>query len=317
MRLFAVVALALAVALGGCSSKMERQAKLDPFAGTGSPYYKGSGKIPIGGGKRHVGKPYKVAGRLFTPKEQPNYDKVGMSSWYGEAFHRRRTSNGEYFDMNELTAAHATLPLPSYARVTNMTNGKSVVVRINDRGPFVGTRIIDVSKRTASMLDYKHKGTEKVRVQYIGPAPLNDPGGRDLLAMNKGTRRQATETMIADIDTQPSPQRTTRRRQTLMAANSEPATTDYQQNVSASSTYFIDLGTYADPDNVQRIRDGLSGIGPMQVSEFDGAQGPAYRLRIGPIADLDQATTAYNEAQSFGIPDARITVNRYQQAALQ
>ncbi len=124
------------------------------FEGNGSPYFKGTGKIPRGGGKFHVGKPYQVAGKWFTPKAQPGYDRKGAASWYGEAFHRRKTSNGEYFDMNMLTAAHPTLPLPSYARVTNLDNGKVIVVRINDRGPFVGTRIIDLSKRSAEALGF-------------------------------------------------------------------------------------------------------------------------------------------------------------------
>ena len=162
----------------------QKQAKLDPFAGKGSPIYTGKGPVPWGGGRYHVGKPYQVAGRWFKPKEQPNYDKKGMASWYGEAFNRRKTSNGEWFDMTRLTAAHPTLPLPSYVKVTNLDNGREVVVRVNDRGPFVGTRIIDLSKRTAEVLDFKHKGKAQVRVQYIGPAPLNDNGSH-LMAMNK------------------------------------------------------------------------------------------------------------------------------------
>ncbi len=186
--------------LAGCSSVREKQAKLDPFAGTGSPYYKGKGPVPWGGGREHVGKPYQVAGRWFTPKDQPNYDKTGVASWYGEAFNRRKTSNGEWFDMTRLTAAHATLPLPSYVKVTNLDNGREVVVRVNDRGPFVNTRVIDLSKRAASVLDYQRKGKTTVRVQYIGPAPLND-NGTHLAAMNKELNRGTPlRRMIAAAD---------------------------------------------------------------------------------------------------------------------
>ena len=176
------ILMAMSLTISGCSSN--RTASRDPFAGTGSPIYKGNGPVPMGGGRYHIGEPYQVAGRWFKPKEQPNYDKTGPASWYGEAFNRRMTSNGEWFDMTRLTAAHPTLPLPSYAKVTNVNNGKTVIVRINDRGPFVGPRIIDLSKQTASALGFKRQGTATVRVQYIGPAPLNDDGS-NLMAMNQ------------------------------------------------------------------------------------------------------------------------------------
>jgi len=109
-----VLLLAIGLILSGCASRHHsKHASLDPFAGVGAPYYKGKGPIPFGGGRYQVGSPYQVAGRWFKPHEQPNYDAKGTASWYGEAFHRRRTSNGEWFDMNQLTAAHPTLPLLS------------------------------------------------------------------------------------------------------------------------------------------------------------------------------------------------------------
>ena len=156
----AVVAL-VGVGLSACSSS--KTASKDPFAGKGSPYYSKPGPLPKGGGRYHVGQPYQVAGHWFRPHEQPGYDKVGIASWYGPQFHRRMTSNGEWFDMNDLTAAHATLPLPSYAKVTNLENGREVIVRINDRGPFVGTRIIDMSRKSAEILAFKNRGMSKVQ----------------------------------------------------------------------------------------------------------------------------------------------------------
>lgn len=154
----------------------------------GSPIYKRVGLLPRGGGFFQIGKPYKVAGLTFKPALDLGYDQTGTASWYGRQYHSRMTSNGEWFDMEYLTAAHPTLPLPSYAKVINLDNGKELIVRINDRGPFVADRLIDVSKKAAEILGFKEQGTATVRVQYIGPAPLNDHGS-DLAAMNSDLAR--------------------------------------------------------------------------------------------------------------------------------
>ncbi|MCX7304580.1 MAG: septal ring lytic transglycosylase RlpA family protein [Hyphomicrobiales bacterium] len=132
--------------------------------------------LPRGGGRDLIGKPYKVRGKVYYPKEDKSYKKTGLASWYGDAFHGRLTANGEIYDMTHLTAAHPTMPLPSYARVTNLENGSSVIVRVNDRGPYSNNRLIDLSKRAAEMLDYTRTGTAKVKVEYVGRAPLE---GRD------------------------------------------------------------------------------------------------------------------------------------------
>jgi len=153
----------------------------------GSPMFKRVGLIPRGGGRYQLGAPYRIGGRLFQPREITDYDEIGIASWYGHRFHRRMTANGEWFDMEYLTAAHPTMPLPSYARVINLENGKEMVVRVNDRGPFVGSRLIDLSKKTAEMLEFRARGITKVRVQYIGPAPLDDDG-RHLAAINRELR---------------------------------------------------------------------------------------------------------------------------------
>lgn len=139
-------------------------------------------RLPRGGGRDQLGSPYKVAGKWYYPKEDKNYRKVGAASWYGDAFHGRLTANGEIYDMTHLTAAHPTMPLPSYARVTNMTNGSSIIVRVNDRGPYARGRIIDLSKRAAEMLDYTHTGVAKVKVEYVGRAPLDGKDEAYLLA---------------------------------------------------------------------------------------------------------------------------------------
>ncbi|HTV69137.1 MAG TPA: septal ring lytic transglycosylase RlpA family protein [Rhizobiaceae bacterium] len=139
-------------------------------------------RLPRGGGRDQLGKPYKVKGKWYYPKEERDYRKTGAASWYGDAFHGRLTANGEIYDMTHLTAAHPTMPLPSYARVTNMKNGASVIVRVNDRGPYARGRIIDLSKRAAQLLDYTHTGIAKVQVDYVGRAPLDGNDDQYLMA---------------------------------------------------------------------------------------------------------------------------------------
>ncbi len=147
-----------------------------------------SSNVPKGGGRSQIGKPYKIKGKWFTPKHDPNYDKTGIASWYGPNFHGRQTANGEIFDQYAISAAHPTLPLPSYVRVTNLENNKSIVVRVNDRGPFASGRIIDLSKRTADILGVIRNGTARVRVRYIGKAPLEGDDTRMLMAsLNKAS----------------------------------------------------------------------------------------------------------------------------------
>jgi rare lipoprotein A len=136
-------------------------------------------RIPKGGGVYKVGEPYQVGGRWYNPREQPEYDRVGIASWYGSDFHGRHTANGEVFDMHALTAAHPTLPIPSYAYVTNLSNNRTILVRINDRGPYVGERMIDLSKGSADALGLRGRGTGRVRVRYAGPAPLSGDDGRE------------------------------------------------------------------------------------------------------------------------------------------
>jgi rare lipoprotein A (peptidoglycan hydrolase) len=148
----------------------------------GSPRMTTSKKVRKGGGRYQVGKPYKIKGKWYYPKEQPGYNKTGMASWYGPNFHGRLTANGEIYDQYSLSAAHPTLPLPSYARVTNLENGLSLIVRVNDRGPFSSKRIIDLSAQASKMLGYQKKGLTKVRVKYISKARMNGRDARYLMA---------------------------------------------------------------------------------------------------------------------------------------
>ena len=138
--------------------------------------------VPKGGGIFRVGSPYVVAGQTYVPQYDPNYRAEGLASWYGDDFHGRFTANGEIFDKDGITAAHTTLPLPSYVRVTNLTNGKSLIVRVNDRGPYAHNRLIDVSTRAAHLLGFYNRGTVPVRVEYVGRAPVEGSDDRILEA---------------------------------------------------------------------------------------------------------------------------------------
>jgi rare lipoprotein A len=192
----AIVASA-ALVLANCASEPSRgqrqlsaqnQREIGAFSnkakyGSASPRVVQYGdNVPKGGGRDHTGRPYKVAGRWYTPRENPGYSATGNASWYGDAFHGRKTANGEVYDKYAYSAAHPTMPLPSYARVTNLSNGHSVVVRVNDRGPFHGGRIIDLSERVANALQFKHIGTARVQVDYIQRASTAGSDDRRLAA---------------------------------------------------------------------------------------------------------------------------------------
>jgi peptidoglycan lytic transglycosylase len=137
--------------------------------------------VPKGGGAYKLGKPYNVNGRTYVPAENPHYRAEGIASWYGRDFHGRLTANGEVYDMHSISAAHTTLPMPCYVRVTNLNNGRSIVVRVNDRGPYHRDRVIDLSIGTAKALDFYHKGVARVRVEYVGRAPIE--GSDDVMLM--------------------------------------------------------------------------------------------------------------------------------------
>ena len=150
--------------------------------GPASPRVVADGEpVPRGGGTYLVGKPYTIAGTTYYPSEK-RYTAVGFASWYGDAFHGRRTANGEVYDRDSVSAAHPTMPLPSYARVTNLRNNYSMIVRVNDRGPYAHGRIMDVSRKTAEALDFHRHGTAKVKVEYISQASLAGSDDRKLLA---------------------------------------------------------------------------------------------------------------------------------------
>jgi len=172
------------VAIAACLTLANCAAKVDPKYGvSASPRVVNAGDpVPKGGGTYRVGKPYVVAGRTYVPEENITYRAEGIASWYGADFHGRLTANGEVFDMHSISAAHPTLPMPCYVRVTNLANKKSIVVRVNDRGPYAGNRVIDLSVRAAKLLGFHDKGLGRVRVEYVGRARLAGSDDRQLEA---------------------------------------------------------------------------------------------------------------------------------------
>jgi rare lipoprotein A len=181
-RCVAVVGACLTLA--NCASSGKFASRVDPKYGVSSSarVVADGAPVPKGGGTYRIGKPYVVGGRVYVPEEDVNYRAEGLASWYGDDFHGRLTANGEVFDMDSLSAAHPTLPMPCYARVTNLINGKSLIVRVNDRGPYAGNRLIDVSHKAAELLEFKSSGVARVRVEYVARAPLDGSDDRQLVA---------------------------------------------------------------------------------------------------------------------------------------
>src|SRR3954471_16046917 len=185
--------------VANCSSSSKLTSRVDPRYGvSASPRVVEPGQpVPKGGGVYRVGKPYEVGGRMYTPEENSRYHGEGLASWYGDDFHGRLTANGEIYDMAAISAAHPTLPMPSYVRVTNLSTRKSLIVRVNDRGPYHANREIDVSAKAAELLGFRQSGTARVRVEYVGLAPLEGTDDRQLVATLRDAQPAPSPVMVA------------------------------------------------------------------------------------------------------------------------
>jgi rare lipoprotein A len=240
--------LACALALAGCSSSDKFARKVDPKYGVpASPRVVDIGeRAPKGGGVYRVGKPYMVAGRTFVPEDPTGYRTEGLASWYGRDFHGRLTANGEVFDMESISAAHPTLPLPSYVRVTNLGNKRSLIVRVNDRGPFHGNRVLDLSHKSAELLGFKHNGVARVKVEYIGRAALEgSDDGRLMATLRQGEPAPAPILVASAKPVFPLPQLT---RLTVADAVPVPAGRPYSlgEQVAAGPTDVTAAGRAAE-----------------------------------------------------------------------
>lgn len=221
--------MGLCLALANCASSGKFASRVDPKYGvSSSPRVVAYGDpVPKGGGTYRVGKPYVIAGHVYYPDDDNHYRAEGIASWYGQDFHGRLTANGEVYDLEGISAAHPTMPLPSYARVTNLANGRSLIVRVNDRGPYHGNRVIDVSVKAAHLLAFHRRGTAHVRVEYVGPAPMRGSDDRVLEATLRYDGPAPKPSMVASsarlFPDQPPPPARPFFRERVAGATPEPA----------------------------------------------------------------------------------------------
>ncbi|WCT75006.1 septal ring lytic transglycosylase RlpA family protein [Sphingomonas naphthae] len=233
-----------------------------------------------------VGKPYTVLGITYTPVDDPSYDEVGIASWYGDDFHGGQTANGERYDMDMVGAAHKTMPLPSYAEVTSLRTGKRIIVRVNDRGPFVPNRIIDLSRKAAQMLGIDRAGIGPVRVRRVFPDE------RDRLALRSGdTARDPAFATSSELDQD-------RRRLLARAPDPRPVTPQIIAPAMAQSGWYAQVGAYGDPDRAAKVAKDVGG----QVTFGEGL----YRVRVGPFADEPSATLVLAQLGARGYHGGRL-----------
>lgn len=335
VRNFALVVFAL-LGLSGCAETTLANYASKSIGRSGEP---NPATKAVGHGVYKVGNPYQINGVWYYPKEDPNYDETGIASWYGDQFHAKTTANGEIFDMNEVTAAHPTLPLPSLVRVTNLDNGRSIVVRVNDRGPYVNGRIIDLSRRSAQLLGYEQQGTARVRVQYLGPAPL-EGGGTMLASSATGSDEQPAAAPRSAVSAealppppgvkgrsgevtkpapaQPSPiqilaaQNPKQPAAATQTASAPPAGDLSHQKVEVGPArggqIYVQVGAFTVYENAHKLAARLSLIGPVGVNSTFVNKQEFFRVRLGPYDQVSGADQALQQAINSGHTDARIIV---------
>jgi rare lipoprotein A len=273
-----------------------------------------------------VGEPYQINGVWYYPAEDWTYDETGIASWYGEDFHGKYTANGEIFDLNGTTAAHRTLPLPSVVQVTNLENGRTIQVRVNDRGPFARGRIIDLSRRAAQLLGFEGKGTAKVRVRIMVPETIQASS----LAGRAGPQPElaAAQPKAAPVDkiaaeslptppgvavasaqpslTRPQPAPTSQAREVLTDA---PPLSDKVTILPVKPTQiYVQAGAFASMDRAWRLKVVLDNFGKATITDAKVGSVVVYRVRLGPVATVEQADALLDKVGAAS-PDARIIVN--------
>ena len=263
--------------------------------------YEQQGRQTAAGGIYKIGTPYQIMGIWYYPRENSNYDETGIASWYGPKFHGRRTANGEIFDMNLLTAAHPTLPMPVRARVTNLENGKSIIVRINDRGPFAKDREIDLSRKAAEVLGFRDKGTTQVRVQYLGRAPMYDSAGRLIRVQEPATfisERPRTPDENKRVSAAPVEQVEKQTLDGRTLADAPP--------LIASKRYAVQVGVFSSRFNAERLKRQLDSLTPAEVSEAKINGETYYRVKVGGANVREDARQTLDMLVSAGHQDAVI-----------
>jgi len=245
-------------------------------AGYRSAYAQGAPKT---GPRYKVGAPYQAGGVWYVPAEQPAYDEVGLASWYGDDFNGKPTANGEIFDMNGISGAHATLPMPSIVEVTNLENGKSIQVRLNDRGPFHPGRIIDLSRGAAQQLGYYNKGTAQVRVRYIKAAPLD-----------------GVDAPVSSYAANPI----------RGALSGSPLSTRNEYLASNPSGFAVQAGAFSDRGNAERVAALLASAGRTNIQPLDHGGARLYRVTVGSWVNAQDAGAAREKVAALGFTQARV-----------
>ncbi len=310
-RLFIPLALCLFLAACGTTHTSSNGNPPPSPMGAGTPTYK-------------VGQPYQIGGEWYYPHEDYSYDETGIASWYGADFHEHRTANGEMFNKDELTAAHKTLPLPTLARVTNLDNGKSIVVRINDRGPFSGARIIDMSQRSAQLLGFEQQGTAKVRVTVLADESkaiadaMRHYGGTTVASaapVAATAPAPAAEQQYASASTAPVQTETLEPVHTTPATHAQLLTTQPVPEVvqlpvtTAHNQLFVQAGAFTVQENAQKLQQTLSSLGPSSISTIIINGKTFYRVRVGPAANVPAADALLKKVKESGIAAARTVVD--------
>ena len=268
-----------------------------------------------------IGNPYQVAGIWYYPDRDLAYDETGIGSWYGDEFAGKLTANGEIFDPEKVTAAHKTLPMPSVVRVTNLDNGKSLVVRINDRGPFVAGRIIDLSRSAARLIGYKDNGLARVRVQVLAEQSLR---------LEQLAKAGKFPELIGDVQTQTMPETKamTQPRVSLTTRSSskkaKPANVVQQSAIELlanarvgevievapiTTNIWVQIGAFHAKSNATKVLAKVSALGSGVVSSVDKAGQTLYRVRLGPISEVKVADKILDGVVNMGFTGARIVVD--------
>ena len=309
LRFLAISGLALAAA--GCGT-----AQVAP------PPENHAVTVPRNAGIYKVGNPYQIDNVWYYPHEQPDYDETGIASWYGPTFYGKSTANGETYDGNALTAAHRTLPMPVNVRVTNLDNGKSIIVRVNDRGPYARGRIIDLSRRAAELLDVVQTGTAKVRVTYLSRADM-EGGGAPPPITPPEIASALPAVPAAKIDTSslgavPGAPVAPPVKQSVLptpvvpppvqVAANQPSEQVTQQPVSAATHLYVQAGAFSKLDNAKLLLSKLGG--DLRISTLQRNGQTLYRVRTGPLNSIEDADAALSRITGAGSNDAHIVVDQ-------
>jgi rare lipoprotein A len=288
-----------------------------------------------------IGNPYEIRGVWYYPVADYSYAETGIASWYGPGFHGKLTANGETYDENDLTAAHRTLPMPSLVRVTNLENGRSLVVRVNDRGPFAHGRIIDLSRRSAQLLGIEQRGTAKVKVEIL-PAEsqrLAEAAKQGLLIATAEAQQQGASvgpsvrpSPVASVSAEtlppssPSPATgvsrapapspipvinpATNQASATQAARAPQSNDGRVETVPVETTrIYIQAGAFSNRDNAMRLSGALRRIAPSQISETRVDGQTFYRVRLGPVTTVADADALLEQVIGSGYPGARVVVD--------